>query len=37
MTFADKTREVKKLENLVKALERDLTLEKPLREINETL
>ena len=37
MTVADKTREVKKLEKLVKALERDLTLEKPLREINDIL
>ena len=37
MSVADKTREVKRLENLVKALEKDLTLEKPLKEINEIL
>ena len=37
MTVVDKTREVKKLEKLVKALEKDLTLEKPLREINDIL
>ena len=37
MSVADKSREIKRLENLVKALEKDLTLEKPLREINEIL
>ena len=37
MSVADKTREVKILEKLVKALENDLTLEKPLKEINEIL
>ena len=37
MTVAEKTREFNKLENLVKALEKDLTLEKPLREINDIL
>jgi len=37
MSVADKTREVKRLEKLVKALEKDLTLEKPLKEINEIL
>ena len=37
MSVVDKTREVKRLENLVKALEKDLTLEKPLKEINEIL
>ena len=37
MSVADKTREVKRLEKLVKALENDLTLEKPLKEINEIL
>jgi len=37
MSVADKTREVNKLEKTVKALEKDLTLEKPLKEINEIL
>ena len=37
MSVADKSREIKRLEKLVKALEKDLTLEKPLREINEIL
>ena len=37
MSVADKTREVNKLEKKVKALEKDLTLEKPLKEINEIL
>ena len=37
MSFVDKTREVNKLEKKVKALEKDLTLEKPLREINEII
>ena len=37
MSAANKTREVNKLEKTVKALEKDLTLEKPLREINEIL
>ena len=36
-TVADNTREIKRLEKLVKALEKDLSLEKPLREINEIL
>ena len=31
--MAEKTREVKALENRVKALEKDLSLDKPLREI----
>lgn len=33
MTIAEKTREVKTLENKVKALEKDLLLDKPLGEI----
>lgn len=33
-TVADNTREIKRLERLVKALEKDLSLEKPLKEIN---
>lgn len=33
ITMAEKTREVKALENRVKALEKDLSLDKPLREI----
>jgi len=33
MTMAEKTREVKALENKVKALEKDLSLDKPLGEI----
>ena len=37
MSVADKTREVKRLEKLVKALEKYLTLERPLKEINEIL
>ena len=37
MSVADKTREMNKLEKTVKALEKDLTLEKPLKEINEIL
>ena len=37
MNVVDKTREVNKLENLVSKLEKDLTLEKPLKEINEIL
>ena len=36
-TVADNTREIKRLERLVKALEKDLSLEKPLREINKIL
>ena len=36
-TVADHTREIKRLEKLVKALAKDLSLEKPLREINEIL
>ena len=36
-TVADNTREIKRLEKLVKALERDLSLEKSLREINKIL
>jgi len=36
-TVADNTREIKRLEKLVKALEKDLSLEKPLREINDIL
>ena len=37
MSVTDKTREVKRLEKLVKALEKDLTLEKPLKGINEII
>ena len=37
MNVADKTREVNRLEKLVNKLEKDLTLEKPLKEINEIL
>ena len=37
MSVVNKTREVKKLEKTVKALENDITLEKPLKEINEIL
>ena len=37
MSVADKTREVNRLEKLVKALEKDLTLERPLKEIKEIL
>ena len=36
-TVADHTIEIKRLEKLVKALENDLSLEKPLREINEII
>ena len=36
-TVADNSREIKRLEKLVKALEKYLSLEKPLREINEIL
>ena len=36
-TVADNTMEIKRLEKLVKALEKGLSLEKPLREINEIL
>ena len=34
---AQKTREINRLDKLVKALEKDLTLERPLREIKEIL
>ena len=34
---ADQTREIKRLEKLVKALEKDLALEIPLKQINEIL
>ena len=37
MSVADKSRVIKRLEKLVKALEKDLTLEKPLREINKII
>ena len=37
MSVAEKTREINRLEKLVRALERDLTLEKPLGEIKEIL
>ena len=37
MNVADKTREVNRLEKLFNKLEKDLTLEKPLKEINEIL
>ena len=37
MSVAEKTREVNRLEKLVKTLEKDLTLEKPLKEIKEIL
>ena len=37
MSVAEKTREINILEKLVKALEKDLTLEKPLKEIKEIL
>ena len=37
MSVADKTREVNRLEKLVHKSEKDLTLEKPLKEINEIL
>ena len=33
INVAEKTREINRLEKLVKSLERDLTLEKPLKEI----
>ena len=36
-TVADQTREVKRLEKLVKALEKDLALDMPLKQINEIL
>ena len=36
-TVADQTREIKRLEKLVKALEKDLALEMPLKQINEIL
>ena len=36
-TAADNTREIKRLEKLVQALEKDLSLEKPLNEINDIL
>ena len=35
MNVVEKTREVNRLENLVNKLDKDLTLEKPLMEINE--
>ena len=37
MSVADKTREVNRLEKLVHKLEKDLTLKKPLKEINEII
>ena len=37
MNVADKTREVNRLEKLINKLEKDLTLEKLLKEINEIL
>jgi len=37
LTMAEKTREVKALENKVKALEKDLSLDKPLGEIKAIL
>ena len=37
MNVVDKIREVNRLEKLVNRLEKDLTLEKPLKEINEIL
>ena len=37
MSVVEKTREINRLEKLVRALERDLTLEKPLGEIKEIL
>ena len=37
INVAEKTREINRLEKLVKALEKDLTLEKPLNEIKEIL
>ena len=37
MSVVDKTREVKKLKKAVKESENNLTLEKPLKEINEIL
>ena len=37
ISVAEKTREINRLEKLVKALEKDLTLEKPLKEIKEIL
>jgi len=36
-TIADQTREIKRLEKLVEALEKDLALEMPLKQINEIL
>ena len=36
-TAVDNTREIKRLEKLVQALEKDLSLEKPLKEINDIL
>ena len=37
MSVAEKTREIKKLEKLVKALEKDLTMERPVSELKEIL